>query len=885
MASDLPPGFVLENATTDLPPGFVLEGQDAALAASMTHAPAVAPQNQWSDAAKSLGAGIIRGAAETPMLPITMKRMAESGANWALGKGDAVVRAAFGLPPAEFPGVGEGVIDKAIYGAQDAARGAMNDVLYEPKTTVGRFAGTIGEFMAPGALPSKATRALAAGSERALSRLHDITSGAIIPGAVSETAGQLTEGTVAEPVARLAGALAGGVGVAGVKALNAPEFVTRQFVGNVTPEQWAEAKRLYGNPTGVRLSAPEAIAQATGGGSAVTDLLRVVEGSPYGKEALGPFFARRPGEVRQAVGGVLDQIAPQSATPTALGPQAARLAEKALADTPEGRALFQAIFDIGPMTTAEAAGSVIQPALRSVYERREGMRAALGDADFKAARNAEPSIPVADLVPEQTVRKPEYTTIKPVVEEGAEKGAPPTAMAAETVPAKIDYPGLTSRTGPEYIQADPRSVVQFIDDTIPNVRGATQDVLRRVRSSLFTDGGVDTSIRGMDAVRNQLNDLIEVSKRSGENSTAATLLSVRDRLDAAMSEVPEYAKARANYEAASRPLDPFTSPGMSGVVAKDATNTQFAMPPERVPEAVRAPSEAANFAGVAPPEARNALESYLSTDILRGAQNAGRVDADALARAIFANTDTLSRFPEVASRLGAVEAAARKADEAAQSSIVGQVARANTTDSAGAALLPFQPHVGGAAEIGDAVRQLAAQDPVATGQLLRQTLADRFASVAGETRGAGAESSGFKFFQNVAGEPAKREALVAALKGQGTSPAAMNALLEVLDATGKRQPIGARTAFNTLIHGDLSAGGAVARGLSAVRDTARSMFTSANDAVTRARLHGNTRSIAEMFIAPDALEQIQAASARGLKIAWPEALLRGMAQGSTQGNK
>lgn len=68
---------------------------------------------------------------------------------------------------------------------------------YEPKTTAGKYARTAGEFLpssllGPGSLPVKVGTGLTAA-------------------AGSEAAGQATEGTAAEPYARVAGALAGGL--------------------------------------------------------------------------------------------------------------------------------------------------------------------------------------------------------------------------------------------------------------------------------------------------------------------------------------------------------------------------------------------------------------------------------------------------------------------------------------------------------------------------------------------------------------------------------------------------------------------------------------------------------------------------------------------------
>ena len=68
---------------------------------------------------------------------------------------------------------------------------------YKPKTTAGEYAKTVGEFLPAAALgPGRMVPKLAAG---------------LLSGLGSEAAGQFTEGTEAEPYARVAGAVAGGM--------------------------------------------------------------------------------------------------------------------------------------------------------------------------------------------------------------------------------------------------------------------------------------------------------------------------------------------------------------------------------------------------------------------------------------------------------------------------------------------------------------------------------------------------------------------------------------------------------------------------------------------------------------------------------------------------
>lgn len=104
--------------------------------------------------------------------------------------------------------------------------------LYKPQTTAGEYARTVGEF-APGVLGGPGSI-----GARALTNV-------VAPAVLSETAGQLTQGTSAEPWARLAGAVAAPVGLSGAR---------RALTPNVTsPERQAAAAVLQGE--GVPLTA------------------------------------------------------------------------------------------------------------------------------------------------------------------------------------------------------------------------------------------------------------------------------------------------------------------------------------------------------------------------------------------------------------------------------------------------------------------------------------------------------------------------------------------------------------------------------------------------------------------------------------------------------
>ena len=101
---------------------------------------------------------------------------------------------------------------------------------YQPQTVPGEYARTVGEF-APGMLIP--------GQGGLVAR----AANAIVPALTSETAGQLTKGTAAEPYARLAGGLAGGAAVAGSRAI----LDARAARNSLAPAPTADELRKTGN--------------------------------------------------------------------------------------------------------------------------------------------------------------------------------------------------------------------------------------------------------------------------------------------------------------------------------------------------------------------------------------------------------------------------------------------------------------------------------------------------------------------------------------------------------------------------------------------------------------------------------------------------------------
>lgn len=186
-----------------------------------------------ADVIKSAGIGLAQGAIGLGTLPGNIEGLGRAGINYAadlLGSGPVVDA------------------DTALINYNDLKERieSRTGEFYKPQTTAGEYARTIGEF-APAAIGGGASLGAKAAQ-------------VIAPALASETAGQLTEGTAAEPWARVAGALAGtrlpNVGArvvtpapvdpqraAAVQALQrqgVTELTAGQKTGAV-PVRWAEA--------------------------------------------------------------------------------------------------------------------------------------------------------------------------------------------------------------------------------------------------------------------------------------------------------------------------------------------------------------------------------------------------------------------------------------------------------------------------------------------------------------------------------------------------------------------------------------------------------------------------------------------------------------------
>jgi hypothetical protein len=192
--------------------------------------------------------------------------------------------------------------------------------LVTPETRTDKFlqaggTGATGAFFPGGVLPN--------------------TVGGVVGSLASEVGGQLTEGTKAEPYARILPAIFGGF--AGSKlankavASNVEQLIDRATSG-VTPQQWEAAVALQAEAAarGTPITSAEAIAQVTGGNRSLMSIQRTVEQMPQTERAMGQFMANRPQGNAAAVGTQLDDIAARPSAPFEVGPRVQTAAQQSV---------------------------------------------------------------------------------------------------------------------------------------------------------------------------------------------------------------------------------------------------------------------------------------------------------------------------------------------------------------------------------------------------------------------------------------------------------------------------------------------------------------------------------------------------------------------------
>jgi hypothetical protein len=178
--SDLPPGFVLDEQPSALPAGFVLD-----------------KPSFGEDVSKSVGSGLANAAIGTLGMGGDVRELASKGLDLAgekLGFDPSAIKSGAAIAAKVLPPLG---FLAAAPSSQDVRSTVKDPIVspdYEPQSLTGSYLKTGAEFL-PGLLM---------GGEGNLAT--KFARNVVLPAIGSETAGQLTKGTAAEPYARVAGA-------------------------------------------------------------------------------------------------------------------------------------------------------------------------------------------------------------------------------------------------------------------------------------------------------------------------------------------------------------------------------------------------------------------------------------------------------------------------------------------------------------------------------------------------------------------------------------------------------------------------------------------------------------------------------------------------------
>lgn len=154
------------------------------------------------DMGKGFVGGVGRGTTGTIGLPGTVGNLTRAGLRY-LGASDEGIDTAANVL-GKVPGIGGAItLSRAAPDAQTVQHSVegVTGKFYEPQTVPGQYASTVGEFLPGAAIPGGGGI-----GARAVNT--------IVPAITSETMGQLTKDTKAEPWARFVGGLAGGLGAA-----------------------------------------------------------------------------------------------------------------------------------------------------------------------------------------------------------------------------------------------------------------------------------------------------------------------------------------------------------------------------------------------------------------------------------------------------------------------------------------------------------------------------------------------------------------------------------------------------------------------------------------------------------------------------------------------
>lgn len=217
--------------------------------------------------------------------------------------------------------------------------------------------------------------------------------------------------------------------------------------------------------------------------------------------------------------------------------------------------------------------------------------------------------------------------------------------------------------------------------------------------------------------------------------------------------------------------------------------------------------------------------------------------------------------PELAQAIGEQAAnRARYLDPLLQGPL-GKIASKDTTTKAAIdALFPANPLANSADEITTAVTALSARNSRAARDLVRAHVEGTFNEAAQALQSGGNQMGGAKFRSVLVGnsqQAANLEAAVTALPNGNQVWPGFNRFLEILEATGTRQGVGSRTAYNAEMLKNSAASGMAGEAAKGAANPIRA-FQFLADRYERYRLGSNMNELADILTNPRSANQLRA---------------------------
>ena len=218
-----------------------------------------------------------------------------------------------------------------------------------------------------------------------------------------------------------------------------------------------------------------------------------------------------------------------------------------------------------------------------------------------------------------------------------------------------------------------------------------------------------------------------------------------------------------------------------------------------------------------------------------------------------------SVVPDYAKARGIVEQNMRNVVEPLQRQPIGQLAESATFPQQRQVLFPQKPETLTPKLVTQTVRELIERDPQSARDMTRHFLQTQFDEITQNLVGGQNQFGGAKFAAQVAGntkQAANLRAAVEALPEGGEVWKGFRRFLDIMEAQGKRQPMGSATEFNKQITEQLSRGGMVGEAASAAASPSK-LMSAAGDWWQQVKYGQNTKALAEILTDPLSIEKMK----------------------------